>query len=530
LPVAAALALALASLALPAFLVRVPTFWDYPNHLVRFWILLGHAEGTPVAGMYQPDWSLAWTNIGTDLLAVALGRMLPFDLVGPVLVALAAVILPLGAILLNRAVFGGWHAWQVAIVLLAWNFVLVSGLLSFQIALGLALLAAALHGQLMRSPRWLRGMATAVLAALIMVVHLFGLIFYLALLVALDLGSRRPALGQPMVRALLFRRMVVSVLACVVPLAVFLLLAPRLPGAHAPAEGGQILGTAISFPPLTVLSHLSIALTPLKTYALVPDLVTVAVFLALPLHALYRRRVQRHAGLLAVGLALFVLSHFMPGDAFGTGLLDKRLPVMSALMLAAAIRPQVPGGARGGAIVLAVLLGAVLARSAWIGGIWIVRQDDIRSVEAATAGIAPGSAVLLAENLTDSAVRRQAPEGRYAQGASIYRHIPTLIVMSRHAFVPTIFTAAGKQPLKVLPAWADRAVPEGSIPSVDDLDDPAAARGEFHYLKDWRGRFDYLLLVNADLPNRGIAIDRVPGISLVSDRGFARLYQIDRRP
>jgi len=60
--------------------------------------------------------------------------------------------------------------------------------------------------------------------------------------------------------------------------------------------------------------------------------------------------------------------------------------------------------------------------------------------------------------------------------------------------------------------------------------DPAAARGEFHYLKDWRGRFDYLLLVNADLPNRGIAIDRVPGISLVSDRGFARLYQIDRRP
>ena len=125
----------------------------------------------------------------------------------------------------------------------------------------------------------------------------------------------------------------------------------------------------------------------------------------------------------------------------------------------------------------------------------------------------------------------ESPIGRYSGGMPIYRHTATTIVMSRQAFVPTIFTAAGKQPLRVLPPWTQLSVPEGGLPSVDDLDDPrVGTRSEYPYLEDWRRRFDYLLLVNADLPNRNRAIEQVPGLSLVSDQGFARLYRIDRRP
>lgn len=78
-----ALVVALASVVVPVLLVQLPAMWDYPNHLVRYWILLGYAEGTPVATMYQPDWSLARTNIGSDLLAVGIGRVLPFEAVTP---------------------------------------------------------------------------------------------------------------------------------------------------------------------------------------------------------------------------------------------------------------------------------------------------------------------------------------------------------------------------------------------------------------------------------------------------------------
>ena len=49
------------------------------------------------------------------------------------------------------------------------------------------------------------------------------------------------------------------------------------------------------------------------------------------------------------------------------------------------------------------------------------------------------------------------------------------------------------------------------------------------YLKDWRAKFDYVLLLNADLPARqGFDADALVHLELVADRGFARLYRIIR--
>lgn len=202
------------------------------------------------------------------------------------------------------------------------------------------------------------------------------------------------------------------------------------------------------------------------------------------------------------------------------------------MMMASGFRPTFADTGRGGAVMLAATLLLVIARSAFVGYVWFERQADVRAVAAATTTVRPGAAVLLAENNASSWARwMESPIGRYSGGMPIYRHTATTIVMSRKAFVPTIFTAAGKQPLRVLPPWTQLSVPEGGLPSVDDLDDPRVGpRSEYPYLEDWRRRFDYLLLVNADLPNRNRAIEQVPGLSLVSDQGFARLYRIDRRP
>jgi hypothetical protein len=527
-----ALMIALASVVVPVLLVRLPALWDYPNHLVRYWILLGQAEGTPVAAMYRPDWSLARTNIGADLLAVAIGRALSFEAVNPVLVSLAVLILPVGAIALNRAVFGGWHFWQVGIVVFTWNFILVAGLLSYQIALGIALLAATVDLGLQRMPVAARWLLRLGFAAVILTVHVFGLLFFLMLLVAIEIGSRPPALREPKAWLQLIGRLIPAGIVCTIPLAILVLTAPSLPGAHERAGGGHFLATAFHFHSLLSLDRLLVLLTPLRTYSLIADLLTVVVVLGLLFYALARGKARLHAGLFGMGVIVLICSQFMPFAAFGTHLLDTRLPVMAALMMASGFRPVIAETPRGRTIAVAATLLLVLSRSVHIGYIWIDRQADVRSVEAATATMQPGAAVLLAENDPNTWERwMQAPIGRYSAGATLYRHTATTIVMSRHAFVPTIFTAAGKQPLRVLPPWTELAVPEGGIPSVDHLDDPRmAAQSEYAYLTDWRRRFDYLLLVNADLPHRGRAIEQVPGISLVSDQGFARLYRIDRRP
>ncbi|MGU9981285.1 hypothetical protein ACJ4V0_14705 [Phreatobacter sp. HK31-P] len=524
--------MALVAAVLPLLFIRMPTLWDYPNHLVRYWILLGHAEGTPVANMFRPDWSLARTNIGSDLLAVGIGSLISLEAVTPVLVGLAVLILPLGAIVLNRTIFGVWHVWQVALVALTWNFVLTGGLLSFQIALGLAMFGAALDLKLSHIPgvgRWLVRLA---FASGILIVHVFGLLFYLVLLVGIDVGRRLPAIRLPQIRWLLARRVVLAGLACCIPLVVLVLTAPRLPGAHEQVADAQLFGTVLKFRSLFSLERLAIFLAPVRTYSVIADLATLFALVATPAYAAWRGRIELHAGLFGMGVLLLAMSHFVPETAFGTGLIDIRIPMMAGLLLAGSIRPRLAGTAEKERLVLAITLALVLMKAAFIGYTWMERQADIRSIDAATISMPAGAAVLVAENRPDNVTKwLRAPLGRYAVGVPIYRHLGATVVMSRLGFVPTIFTAAGKQPLEILPPWKDISVPEGGTPRVDDLDNPRMAEpDEYPYLRNWRARFDYVLLINADLPNAGMHAGEVPGLSLVSDKGFARLYRIDRQP
>jgi len=96
--------------------------------------------------------------------------------------------------------------------------------------------------------------------------------------------------------------------------------------------------------------------------------------------------------------------------------------------------------------------------------------------------------------------------------------------------VPTVFTAKGKQPLTVLPPWSDIAVPEGNLLSVGLLDCPdeiGTVSSFAPYLVNWRQRFDFILLVNADVEDRFDGT--IPsGVRLAAETPFAKLYAIDK--
>ncbi|MFB2607703.1 hypothetical protein ACE04B_38055, partial [Rhizobium phaseoli] len=112
-----------------------------------------------------------------------------------------------------------------------------------------------------------------------------------------------------------------------------------------------------------------------------------------------------------------------------------------------------------------------------------------------------------------------------------FRHLPTLAVPFSHAFVPTLFTAKGKQPLTVLPPWSEIAVPEGNLVSIGVLSCPEMMQGYkayAPYLSDWRERFDFILVANADIPDRYVGTAMPAGLTLVEDAGFTKLYAIDK--
>lgn len=519
----AALLLAVLFSALPTLLVRIPPTLDYPNHYVRLWLLAGGIAQPAVAGMYAIDWSGASTNIVIDLIAAGLRGIAPMEVIGPLVLTLAIVLPPLGVALLGRRLFGALTWWHVLTFVLAWNWVLLAGFLSFEISLGLALIAAALDA------RWAARGAGALVplrliaGAFVLIAHPFGLLFYAALIGGLALGPRlAPLLTVRGVAAAVLR----AALACV-PIAVVVVLlvlfAPALPGRHTQGHAAPILWQEPS-----VFAYVSMLLTPIKTYSVRVDAMFGLIFAAPILVALAKRRLRIHWGLLIVTVLLFLGALVMPRKILGTGGIDTRLPCMFVLSLAAAVLPDFRLSRRGAALAVGLALAIVGVRCLWIGNIWVARQADFASLERALRHVPPGAAILPLEQLPSPADIDRAPLGRFVGRTSpVFWHYPTLAIMDRGAFVPNLFTAAGKQPIRVLPPWIRIAVAEGAPETVDALANPKLL-ATHPYLGRWRDCFDYILVVNADMANAAGPMPRSPAILLAADEGFARLYRIDR--
>ncbi len=510
---------------IPALLVRIPPMLDYPNHYVRLWLITGGAALPPLSRMYAVDWSGASTNIAIDLVAWALGGLAPVGVIGPLVLMLAIALPPLGIALLGRRLFptpsGSGHWWHLLCFLLAWNWVLIAGYLNFEISLGLALCGAALDAGLARHGYRALAPLRIVTGGIVLIAHPFGFVFYAALLGGLALGaSFAPLRGASGLRRALVR-LVLAALPVAVPFVLLVLFAPTLPGGH----GGHHPGTIVWQEP-SLSAHVSVLLTGIKTYRFSIDAL-FGLLLALPAFiALLQRRLRVHAGLLIVAITLTIVSLLMPRLIFGIAGVDTRVPCMVALAFAVAVLPDMRLSRRAIMVATVACMAVVGARSAWIGHVWLDRQPDFASLGRALSHVPAGAAVLPLEHLPSTAQIAQAPTGRFLGNNPLFWHYPTLAVMDRRAFVPTLFTAAGEQPIRVLPPWDAISIAAGQPEAIDRLGDPSAKMAS--YVKRWRECFDYILVVNADMPNAGGPLPASPAIVPIADEGFARLYRIVR--
>ena len=167
-----------------------------------------------------------------------------------------------------------------------------------------------------------------------------------------------------------------------------------------------------------------------------------------------------------------------------------------------------------------MLLGLLLVlRSGVVGLAWYDHRQDLADLRAAIASVPPSAKVLAAEG--------EAPDRLVMPG--LYRldsHLPALLLIERRAFWPLLFADPAQQPLMVRPPYDEIAEP--SLSETVDwtlLDKPPTAEtlALAAYLQDWRGNFDYVLLI--DPPAAG---PLPAGLTLVRGRGIAALYRITR--
>lgn len=485
-------------LLLPFALVDMPPVLDYPNHLARFFVL-AHPDDPILSRFYVAHWGIL-PNLGFDVIGVALLKFLPVHVGGRILLGLSLLAPVLGVLAYSRAAFGRVTGWALASSLVAFNGVFFLGFMNFLLALGLALAAAGLWLALRRRG-WGQAVAAGALASVVLFFcHIFGVLLYALLIGSAELEklwqARKTLGGFEVVRT-------GALLALTLAPAIVLYGLSPLSGSQAGAQEWA----DFSHKAWEVFTPFMI---PRKPVTLLTGLCAFG-FLIMNLRGA-RFALGARPALLLLALIFALAPDTIKGGTF----LDVRLALMFGLLLFAGIAPAPLGGRRPWAMLLGLLL---VLRSGVVALAWYDHRHDLADLRAAIASVPPGAKVLAAEG--------EAPDRLVMPG--LYRldsHLPALLLIERRAFWPLLFADPAQQPLMVRPPYD--AIAEPSLSETVDwtlLDKPPTAEtlALAAYLQDWRGKFDYVLLI--DPPASG---PLPAGLTLVHGGGIAALYRITR--
>ncbi|WP_270935289.1 hypothetical protein [Falsiroseomonas oryzae] len=516
-----ALMLVVGTLLAPLAVVDVPPLLDYPNHLARMAILAGQAP--ELTNYYAVQWGIL-PNLAMDLVVPPLAAVLPLQMAGRLMLALAVLLPVLGTVAYHRAVFGVRSWWPLGSALVAYNGLFLLGFINFQAGMGVALLAAAGWIALRGSRPLAATLLLAVAGVAAFFCHLAAVAFLFGLVATHEAGvawagrrDPRTALRQLAVRAAL------SLLA-LLPALAFYLMSPIGPDALAPPAE------------LTAMQRLRNAGIPVAGYAAWIDRASLLLLLAVPALLLLLRRASVHPGTALAFAACLVLYAVVPTQSHGGYYVELRFAVFAAFLLFAGLQPiLLPRAsavlAGGAALLLAVRLMV-------IGAAWQHFAGELAALRRAMEPIAPGArvATVKVEETLGGAYWR---DGRARRILSFLwlrtdTHLGALVVAERGAMWPSLFALRGQQPLVATGPFVDFiagqwfALPERPILTAPHT---LAGRANPVAVRSWHGwetRFDYVLLLHAQLVGGARGFDD-PRLELVRDAGFAALYRV-RRP
>ncbi len=500
------------AMCLPIVWVSMPPLMDFPNHLTRIWLLAGGADQAPLSEVYKVDWSRASTNIGVDWVAAHLAQVLPFAVVDRLLRLAMLLGPPVGAVILGRVIFGRISVWSLAPFIYVWGTTSIAGFLSYSISLAAALLcAAAMYGRSRLS--WRALSLHVVFASLILAIHPFGVLFYIALVSGIIIGPKLSLYRSlDKVKRVAFALCVVGI-ACSLPVIVLGLFA-----SHAPPVNTMVYGGAWKFLPKNIVF---VFLSVILSYKFIIDVLFVVPLILASLYITLKSRWDFHFGLLLIAVGLCIISIFAPNEIGDAAWINRRFPLMAALTLTAAMHP-VLSTVRLRTIMIAALLVATLGKASWIGYVWVNRDRDLADVRAVTQVVRPGDRVMLVKDAVPDP--GSAPIGLMLADTNDYLriHLPVLLIKERLALIPTLFAIPGQQPIRVVGlARSEERGMSSSAPSLGALQ----AGGDLGNLADWRCQFKYVLLLGTGAPRSEATL--VPGLKFVQSAGIATLFAVE---
>lgn len=457
--------------AIPAAMV------DYPNHLARMFILsrAGTAQAQPY---YDVTWAL-YPDLAMDLLVPRLGRLIGVETATRLFYLAGQILIVTGACAIERVVKGRFAIAPFVALMFLYSLPFAWGFVNFEFALGCALWGIAL-ALVIQDRGWAARLALhSVVVAWLFAAHLFALGIYGFTIGVHELWlarSRRASLDDTMGRL------------AVLGLPALVLTAAMIGSGG--SAGGSGTNWYFGYKPLWLLHIMS-------GYSLIASIAGVIALIAfvVPLARKGALRFERSGGWLLAGfIALYVA---MPSRLFDTSFVDLRVIVAAALIMPAFVSASFPNAAwRRSALTAAGAI--VLLNVAVVLGVWLSYRADYAAAKASFALMPKGAIVLIGHS-----GEADDPPLRDLSEYPIY-NVPVLAVQYADAFVPNLFTAAGKQPVTAKPAWQRLDVPySGPVPLavLKVIAEQGAPHGTPTFIRSWPKDFDFLYLLGPHVAN-----------------------------
>jgi hypothetical protein len=505
-----------AGLLVPIVLVEVPPLTDYPNHLARSYVLAYGQDRPLLNQMVVADWKIV-PNLAIDLILPPLMRIFPVLVAGRIVLALCLLIPASGAVALSYAYFRRRSFFQMGAGFVAFNGLLLLGLINFQISIGVALWGAAGWISFSKRSAALTCASGIPIAIVVFFLHVFGFLFYAALIGSYELCQiLRNGVSSPLVLRFAVRRISILLMTFAIPLTLFLL---------APTEANPTIWSPV--PEKAFFLFL-----PFLTYSLSIDVPIFLPLLAFIVVCIVTGRMRFAPAALICGACLLVAYMALPTHWHNGRLIDARVPILAGFMLFSGMMP-VGFGARSRAVFAASLLVLFVIKIGFVTTVWLGSQQDVADVRQVIRPVVAGSRVLVLDNPSQSPTlplfRRLSR--RIPRVDPTYWHYPAFLLLDRDAFWSDMFSQQSQQPIKVTEAYQD-TTDGGRSPPANYLDltmkqIPLSVLKNRSFLIDWNLKFDYVLLLNADAA-KNLSSFLPDQLELLDEKGIAALFKVKK--
>jgi hypothetical protein len=512
------LGLMLGCLLVPLILTEVPPLTDYPNHLARCYLLAFGSSDPALRQMFSAHWQII-PNIGVDLILPKLMHVFSPLLAGRIMLAFCLLVPTTGAIALSRAYFRRRSLWQIATGFAAFNALFLMGFMNFELAIGMAMWGAAAWIRYREQNPVAAVTSALILAPLVFFFHLFGFCFYALLIGSYEffVVSQRTLRTWPDV-GYAAKRVGALGIAMVIPALLYI---------ASPLERVNFSPAWVSLP-----KKLYLAFDSVLEYSSLFDLLIAASLLALLIFCVMNGRARISKAALICSTALLCVYLVTPVSFKGVYFVDTRLPVMMGFLVFAGFMPR-SFNARERSLAVAFFVILFIARVSLITNVWMQSQRDLADLRQTITSVTPGSRVLAADvqyrDNPDWYLNMPASR-RLPEVAPTYWHLASFVLLDRHAFWPNIFAEESQQPIAIIAPY--RELEAVRSPPLNYLDLtmsrlPDQELEHFPYLADWREKFDFVLLLNAEgAPNLDHFLP--DQLQLVDRQGIAALFKVRR--